>query len=82
MNALSQRTKAIAQAGRDALDSQRTAKPVEPADAPAEPEQTPRDRWLVYLWGEEHPTLVLLSAPQTQRQMRALYPAAAGIVAE
>ncbi len=75
------RAKAIAQKARDAEDSHPVKPVAQTAADPAEIKQTPRDRWTVYLWGEDHPTLVLLSEPQTQRQMRELYPNAAGIIA-
>jgi hypothetical protein len=44
------------------------------------PPQVPREWWTVYRWGEE-PVNVRVTEPQTQREMRVLYPDAAGIVA-
>ncbi len=44
------------------------------------PPQIPRDRWTVHQWGGTVVN-VLLTEPQTQRQMRALYPDAGGIIA-
>lgn len=76
-----ERARAIGAQARSAADARGTTKLDPNAVKPGDPSpQVPRDWWTVYRWGGEV-VQVLVREPQTQREMRALYPEAAGVIA-
>ncbi len=83
MTSLINRTKAIAAKARATEDGQSRV-PVKEFhgtfEAGKPSPQTPREWWTVYRWEQNH-VLVYVSPPQTQHQMRELYPTAVGIIA-
>lgn len=76
-----ERARAIGAQARSAADARGTTKPDPNAVKPGDPSpQVPRDWWTVYRWGG-NVTPVLVRPAQTQKEMCALYPDAAGVIA-